>query len=115
MVQSGGKRRAEGVELSRRLRSRLPLACELLRLGDLRWGHERCDILSICCRILVTLRSRQVEPHKCADKVFRHAPALGIHEVRDYTVRGRRLGQPQGVTTSKPQRRFAVRLGRRDT
>jgi hypothetical protein len=36
--------------------------------------------LSICCRILVTLRSRQVKPHKCADKVFRHTPALGIHE-----------------------------------
>ena len=29
--------------LSRRLHSRLPLACELLRLNDLRWGHFRGD------------------------------------------------------------------------
>ena len=51
-VQGGGKRRAEGMELSRRLRSWLPLACELLRLGDLRRGHVLRDFVANFHRIL---------------------------------------------------------------
>ena len=35
---------------------RFPFAGELLRFGDLRRGHERCDYFSIFCRDLVTRR-----------------------------------------------------------
>jgi len=57
--------------LSRRLRSRLPLACELLPLGYLRWGHEPCKFVSSFYAILVALRRRQAEPHVGKNVILR--------------------------------------------
>jgi len=62
------------------LPSRLPLACELLRFGDLRGGHTQCDHVSVFYRILISLRRRQVKPHVRADIVLQHAQAF---EVKD--------------------------------
>jgi hypothetical protein len=42
--------------MRRRLLSRLPLARQLLRFGDLRGGHVLCGYVSIFSRILVALR-----------------------------------------------------------
>jgi hypothetical protein len=74
----------------------LPLACEHLRFGDLRWGHLLCDFVSTFYRILIALRRRQVEPHVRPDKVLRHAMAVGVHR----TEMG--LGDGEALVGSEP-------------
>src|SRR4051812_887473 len=58
---------------------RLPLARELLRLGDLRAGHAPCNELSAFHRLLATLRHRDRRPHVREDEIPRHPLALPIH------------------------------------
>jgi hypothetical protein len=46
--------------LSGRLLSRFPLACELLRFGDLRGGHFLGDAIPKFCRFFISACGRQV-------------------------------------------------------
>ena len=64
----------------RRLHIRLPLACEPLRLGDLRGGHATCDKVSKSCRTFSALPRRQVEPHVCADLVLPDTQAVVVKD-----------------------------------
>jgi hypothetical protein len=56
------------MELSRGLCRRLPLACELLRLGYLRWGRVLCNFVSILCCILLDLAGFLLESRQCDDQ-----------------------------------------------
>ena len=65
-------------ELSSRLLRRLPLACELLRLGNLRRGHAPCHKVPKSRRTISPLRRRQVQPHVCADLILRDTKTVVV-------------------------------------
>jgi hypothetical protein len=71
----------------------LPLASELLRLGDLFRGHVVNRQVSKLCRTSEAPCGRQVEPHVGEDIVLRHAPPRFVHEAET----GLRGGDVGGV------------------
>ena len=59
---------------------REPIAGELLRLGDVGGRHLRGNLVNVLDRIMITLSTREVEPHERLDIVRRHVLALGVHD-----------------------------------
>src|SRR5512147_2602091 len=55
---------------------RLPVAGELLRLLDLRGGHESCDTIVIEWSGYIALLTGDDEPHECQHIVLRDALAI---------------------------------------
>ena len=59
---------------------RQPLTRQLLGCGDLFFGHSCGENVFVCLGILIALRSCQIEPLICLDRILSHALASGIHE-----------------------------------
>jgi hypothetical protein len=59
---------------------REPIAGELPRLGGVGGRHLRGNLVTVLDCIMITLSTREVEPHERLDIVRRHALALGLHD-----------------------------------
>src|SRR5215475_11575813 len=66
--------------LLRRRHPWFPLACQFLRLFNLRVGHLLCGSLSTLCCIFVTVSGRQFEPLEGLYNILRNALAIGVRD-----------------------------------
>jgi len=79
IIQGGGKRRAEGMELSRGcvvgFHWRASFCASAIRAGVVFCA----TLFRSSAAFLLALRRRQVEPHVCPDKVLRYASPIRAH------------------------------------
>src|SRR5215469_4284557 len=83
-----------------------PLPRELLRLGDLGWGHPLGESITSLSRSGFSLCCREVVPHVGPDRVLEHSPAPCIHQPKS--------GKSQRISLLcsliKPEQRHLVAL-----